>query len=434
MLAGSLLLRLEPHRPRHQLIKYSSDERFLSVTFTVFILTYWLLSALTCTRGSAVSLAEADPLSWPLGMGNLISCLYLCFHTSFFFSFFKFKPTSQWRQQLYSLSYMSVPIPNSHITATVRTLDPPRWNLWLLGDLSRRLWEFLRAEIAMPIHAAWSELMATHKTIDQKKHKVELAERCWLPAQSSGTLLGFQAAHHQLVTGKQRWHKQEDPHKCTSVPVLTLHRHRGPIHLIDSSAASSAGGGCVTLPTQRVCPPHAHTSPEPFTSGGWGRNPICIRVLGGRRGKDEWGPFHLSWSVQRNPLALTDEVKIVKLENVQLLELQGIYLIHGVVRVARGGYLYWQACGKVRCLWPCSHSDCRILSNGRRAGREKRQSRNTFPLLLFISLWREALLFSCCQISVLFFFFFWWAQMYVGGVGKQEVLGGTEGLAHLSWP
>lgn len=52
----------------------------------------------------------------------------------------------------------------------------------------------------------------------QKNHKVELAERCWLPAQSSGTLLGSQAAHHQLVTGKQRWHKQEDPHKCSSVP------------------------------------------------------------------------------------------------------------------------------------------------------------------------------------------------------------------------
>lgn len=96
------------------------------------------------------------------------------------------------------------------------------------------------------------------------------------------------------------------------------------------------------MPTQRVCPPHAHTSPEPFTSGGWGGNPICIRVLGGRRGKDEWGPSHLSRSVQRSPLALIDEVKIVKLENVQLPELQGIYFIHGVVRVARGrgGYLY----------------------------------------------------------------------------------------------
>lgn len=155
---------------------------------------------------------------------------------------------------------------------------------------------------------------------------------------------------------------------------------------------------------RRECALHTHTHHQSRSHlEGGGGNPICIRVLGGRRGKDERGPFHLSWSVQRNPLAVTAEVKIVKLENVQLLELQGIYLIHGVVRVARGGYLYWQACGKVRCLWPCSHSECRILSDGRRAGREKRQSRNTFPPLLFISLWREALLFSCCQISVFFF-------------------------------
>lgn len=153
------------------------------------------------------------------------------------------------------------------------------------------------------------------------------------------------------------------------------------------------------------CALHTHTHHQSRSHLEGGGNPICIRVLGGRRGKDEWGPFHLSWSVQRNPLALTAEVKIVKLENVQLPELQGIYLIHGVVRVARGGYLYWQACGKVRCLWLCLHSECRILSDGRRAGREKRQSRNTFPPLLFISLWREALLFSCCQISVFFFFF-----------------------------
>lgn len=107
-------------------------------------------------------------------------------------------------------------------------------------------------------------------------------------------------------------------------PTLTLHRHLRPIHLIDRRCDIADAG---------VCPTHTHIhTTQHFwrlkmchPANIWRKgNLIFVHSLGGLSRKDEWRPFHLSWSHPCNPVALTDEVKIVKLQNVQLLGLQGI--------------------------------------------------------------------------------------------------------------
>lgn len=71
-------------------------------------------------------------------------------------------------------------------------------------------------------------------------------------------------------------------------PILTLHRHHRPIHLIDSSMASCARR-CDIADTG-VCPPYAHTLLEPhdafpwITSGGGATWPMSTSwgVVAGR--------------------------------------------------------------------------------------------------------------------------------------------------------
>lgn len=76
--------------------------------------------------------------------------------------------------------------------------------------------------------------------------------------------------------------------------ILTLHRYHKPIHLTDSSMASSARG--CDIADIGVCPPHAHTHywnlMMLLLDHIWRRgNMICVHILGGRCRKDKWGPF-----------------------------------------------------------------------------------------------------------------------------------------------
>lgn len=311
---------------------------------------------------------------------------------------------------------MSVPIPNSHITATARTLDPPQWNLWLLGDLGRRLWEFLRAVIATAIQAASSELMVTHKTIWQKKKKKKtwgwVSGKVLIACTILRDTVGFPGSPPMACYRKAKvtQGRGSSPIYFRTRPNITSASHAYPSHwqlrdvkcrrrLCDIADVESVPSTCTHIPGA------VHI---------WRRgNPIRTHVLGGRHAKDEWGPFHLSWSLRCNPLAITEEVKIVKLKNVQLPELQVIYLIDRVG--GRGAICIEQACGKVQCLWPCSHSKrhvCLILG-------EQGEKRGFFCYYLFHVEGKHS---SLAAVTFLFFFCVCWKT------------GGPGGPANLSWP
>lgn len=131
--------------------------------------------------------------------------------------------------------------------------------------------------------------------------------------------------------------------------ILTLHRYQKPIHLTDSSMASSARAvwHCWhwSVPSTRT---HTLLEPHDASPGSHleeGQHDLCPH-LGGSLQEGQVGPFHLSWSLHCNPVALTYEVRIIKPQNVQLLELQGIcrapeYMGGG------GGYLYQLVCRHV---------------------------------------------------------------------------------------
>lgn len=134
-----------------------------------------------------------------------------------------------------------------------------------------------------------------------------------------------------------------------------------------------------------------------------GGNLICVHILGGRSRKDEWRPFHLSWSLPCNPVALTYEVKIVKPQNVQLLGLQGICgapdCMGGAGGELRPICIRW-CVDMFGCLCACFHCMCHSMSYNVGAGLERR-----WPMLFWRnSLWMQPLS-SLCTLGKIFAIF-----------------------------